>query len=460
MPCLGLASGTRTNESPTNLPDTHVFDSDQLARVLSRDFSLAPGAKIYVAYSGGPDSTALLHALIETRRYHVIAAYAHHGHEAADHWLQHCLDNCNAWQVKCVSETLMVTQDGVSSWEASARAARYTWLASLLTDDDVLATAHHLQDQAETVLAHLLRGAGVTGLSGIPAQRPLGRGTLIRPLLQFTPESLRDYLRERELGWIDDPSNRDFRYTRNRIRGTVLPVLQTYWPGVRATLAATAVRMRETDELLLDVGAMDLAKLGAGNGPVSVTGLRRLNQARQANLLRTWVRRQGLRLPPHKRLDQVLKHLVSGEPEPTAQVAWDATSIRRYRDGLFLVPILPDTSALRFEWDLSAPLDLGPLGVTLQARPASGRGLAKDRVRGPVTIRWRQGGERCRLPGRTHRHRLKKMLQDKGVPPWQRSQIPLLFCGDELAAVVGYWYCAPFAADSGEAGIELLLSKA
>lgn len=440
------------------MSDENIFDPHRLSRVLRDVFALPPGASVYVAYSGGPDSTALLHAVHATRRYRVIAAHAHHGHGAADQWRDHCLQQCAAWGVECVSTSLRLDQGDTTSWEARARSARYAWLASLLQPGDHLATAHHLQDQAETVLAHLLRGAGVTGLSGMPVQRPLGRGTLIRPLLGFSPESLRDYLRSQRLTWIDDPSNLDLRHSRNRIRHQVLPALQAHWPAARAVLAATAARMREIDALLLDVGGGDLADLGQAGEAVSVIGLRRLNRARQANALRTWIRRRGLPMPPHKRLHEVLTQLVDGDPAPTAEVAWGNSAVRRYRDGLYLVPLLPDISAQSYEWDLTAPLVLRPLAVKLEARPVTGAGLARNRIVTPITVRWRRGGERVRLPGRTHHHQLKKLLQDAGVPPWQRDRIPLLFCGDELAAAVGYWYFAPFAAQNAESGYEVVLS--
>jgi len=434
-------------------PTDEDFGSDRLARILFSEMGVPRDAKLYVGFSGGADSTALVHALAAITGLRVVALHAHHGMTPdADAWETHCKQFCRTLDIEYRHNRLAVSRDPDRGWEASARTARYRWFASVLQEGEFLLTAHHRDDQAETVLGNLLRGSGVSGLSGIHPQRPLGRGTLVRPLLQVVPEALREYLAARKIGWIEDPTNQDARFTRTRLRNEILPALERYWPTARSTLAATAHRLRDAETLLRELASIDLGSLETGGGDtLSLVGLRQLSPARQANAIREWLRRDAWAMPDARHMNRVIHELINAETPPTAVVEWGGVEIRHYREQLFRVTV--DTMPLQdLVWDLRAPLNLPGRRGRLLARRVQGAGLAHDRLHNPVEVRWRRGGESCHLPGRSMTHRLKKLLQEAHVPPWKRNEIPLIYSENTLAAVVGYWYCAPFASGPAEAG--------
>jgi len=434
-------------------PTGEDFGADRLAWVLFSEMGIPREVTLYVGFSGGADSTALVHAAAAIPGPRVIALHAHHGIAPdADAWEIHCRQFCQSLELEYRHTRLAVSRDPDRGWEASARTARYRWFASVLKDGDYLLTAHHRDDQAETVLGNLLRGSGVSGLSGIHPRRPLGRGTLVRPLLQFAPEALRAYLAARKIAWIEDPMNQDARFTRTRLRNKILPELERYWPAVRLTLAATADRLQNAETVLRELASIDLGRLETGGGDaLSLAGLRQLIPARQANAIREWLRRDAWPMPDARHMNRVIHELINAETPPTAVVEWGGVEIRHYREQLFRVMV--DTTPLQdLVWDLRAPLDLPGRRGRLMARRVQGGGLAHDRLRNPVEVRWRRGGESCRLPGRSMTHRLKKLLQEAHVPPWKRNEIPLIYSENTLAAVVGYWYCAPFASGPAEEG--------
>lgn len=441
------------------------FSVAALAAVLFDDLRLSPGAHLKVAYSGGLDSHVLLHALSVLRADHYFSLSAihidHALQSASAEWGRHCARICTALDVPYEVKRVRVegvTQEGL---EAAARRARYTALAAVLAPEDILLTAHHGDDQAETVLLQLLRGTGVAGLAAMPIQAVFGAGRIVRPLLGFSRAALHAYAQEHRLSWVDDPSNRELHLRRSFLRTEILPRLARHWPAHANMLARTARHAAEAMELLDEVAETDLAacRHAVTHSPqaLSINALAALSTAHQRNLLRFWLRRQGFLAPATSQLEEVLAQVHSAPRSQQARVCWSGTEVWRYRDLLVAMPAQqsPDPT-LDVVWDLRTPLDLPGIG-RLRIVPIRGQGLSCAQLNGKTLhVRLRSGGEMLMLPGRVHHHALKKLLQAEGVPPWLRACLPLFYVDHELAAVADRWVCAPFLAGDGEQGLKIV----
>ncbi|EAR21518.1 tRNA lysidine(34) synthetase TilS [Nitrococcus mobilis] len=414
-----------------------------------------PIPRLWIAYSGGCDSTVLLHAAV-TSGLPVSALHVDHGlHPESGDWALHCRARCQALGVPLRVEPVTV-RDGGEGLEAAARKARYQAYAAILAPGECIATAHHVDDQAETVLLRILRGTGIDGLAGIPAERELGEGRLIRPLLGFCRAELVAYATRHELSWIDDPANRCDRHDRSFLREHVVPLLETRWPGLAQRLTRLARHADAASMLTERWARRQLTVLGDDPCVLPVAVLAEFDEAERVQLLRSWIRRQGRRPPPERRLCRGLMDLLRAAPDRQPALVWADGCIRRYRGRLYLLPPrLPQPPAIGLPWDMRQPLNMPELG-RLEARPSVGRGLRAQCVRqAPVEVRFRQGGEHMRLRGHARSHALKRLLQERGVPPWVRERLPLIFIGHELAAVADLLLAESFSAGPAEPGLEL-----
>ena len=347
--------------------------------------------------------------------------------------------------------------------EAVARRQRYTSLARHIGKNEALLTAHHLDDQAETVLLQLLRGAGVRGLAGIAPAKSFASGRLLRPLLGFTREELLEYAQRHALEWVEDSSNRDQRYSRNFVRHEVLPLLEQRWPAARRLIVRAGRHAAQASQVLDVVADNDLAMaIHADTEALSVPALMRLEGSRRENLIRYWLRRRGLSMPGALLLRRVAQMVEATPRSRQAVVSWPGTEVWRYRDGLWAIrPMAEPDPELDLAWIPARPLALPGTGYVLRMEDTIGSGLARERVAAAkLSVRLRRGGEICRLPGRRHHHKVKKLLQDAHVPPWERRRLPLIFVDEVLAAVADRWVCAPFAAQTGEPGWRIVLERA
>lgn len=441
------------------------FSAAALAAVLFDELCLPPGAHLKVAYSGGLDSHVLLHALSVLRADHHFSLSAIHiDHDlqsASADWGRQCAGLCAALNVRYVVKRVSVGGIADEGMEAAARRARYAALAAELAPEDILLTAHHCDDQAETVLLQLLRGTGVAGLAAMPIQAVFGPGRIARPLLGFSRAALHAYAQEHRLAWIEDPSNQESHLRRNFLRTEIMPRLARHWPAHASLLARTARHAAEAMGLLDEVAETDLAacRHAVAHSPqaLSVNALTALSAPRQRNLLRYWLRRQGFLAPAAAQLEEVLAQVQTAPRSQQARVCWPGTEVWRYRDQLVAMPTqhAPDP-ALDVVWDQRAPLDLPGIG-RLRVVPIRGQGLSCARLNGKsLHVRMRSGGETLILPGREHHHVLKKLLQAEAVPPWLRARLPLFYVDHELAAVADRWVCAPYLAGDGEAGLKIV----
>ncbi|MDQ1118612.1 MULTISPECIES: tRNA lysidine(34) synthetase TilS [Pseudoxanthomonas] len=378
-----------------------------------------PEAALWVALSGGLDSTALLHALAATWPGRVRAVHVHHGlHADADAWEAHCVALCARLQVPLRVERVVVERAG-EGLEAAARRARHAAFARVLRPGDLLVAAHHRDDQAETFLLRALRASGPEGLAAMRPLRPFAQGQLWRPWLDLPRSAILAYAQAHDLRWVEDPSNADAALDRNFLRHHVLPLLRQRWPHADAALARSAALSAQADALLqqLDQDALDRARADDAQ-LLSVPALQALSPELRARVVRRWIATLGLPSLPAQGIVQLESSLLDAGHDAQARFDWGEARLQRWRDLLHAgraTPPLP--RAWRTHWRGDAPLAL-PGGGELRLQGAA--------FEAPVQVGARQGGERIQLPGRTHSHALKHALQAAGIPPWQRAQLPLL----------------------------------
>ena len=417
----------------------------------------APVRRIRVGLSGGLDSTVLLHLLAglrETSPFELTATHVSHGLVAgSEAWADACQALCGRLAVPLVVRAVRVTRDQPGGLEAAARDARRA--ALLQSADDWLALAHHRDDQAETVLFRALRGAGVRGIGGMRAVLPgsAGRPGLWRPLLDVPRHVLLDYAQAHGLGWIDDPSNADCGFSRNFIRHEILPTVAARFPGAPAALARLGRLGGEASDLLDELAAVDRAALARPGSPrLQRAAALQLSSARLRNLMRHLLAGAGELLPDEDRLRETERQFRGDAAAAGLRLPVGGTAICVYRDDWWLAPLqrapLPTACAWRGEPALAWA------GGRVAFVAATGQGLAAAAIAGlPAELRRRAGGERLRRqPGGPSRS-LKNLLQEAGVPPWLRDEVPLLWLGGRLAWLGGVGVAAEFACPPAEPGV-------
>ncbi|MCL4315375.1 MAG: tRNA lysidine(34) synthetase TilS [Gammaproteobacteria bacterium] len=386
------------------------------------------------------------------------AAHVDHAlHPDSANWTEHCQTVCAGLGIPCQTVRVHAKAGPGVSPEAAARRARYQALAGLMEPGDCLLTAHHLDDQAETLLLQLLRGSGPHGLAAMPPCAGFAQGLHLRPLLEFSRPALRRYAEEHKLRWIEDPSNISRDFARNTLRHDVIPEINAHWPTAAATLARSARHQAEAADLMDALAELDLSQAqGAHKNTLSVSRLNALSGARRRNLLRYWIKGLDLPLPDSRHVQRIVCDVLGARADATPCVHWRGAEVRRYRDQLHAMPPLPAHDADRvIPWDMKQPLIL-PAGLgTLSCIPDTGAGIKAAAM---ATVRFRRGGERCKPVHRRETHELKKLFQEAGIPPWQRARIPLVYIDSQLAAVGGLWVCEPFQAGTGEPGLRISLS--
>ena len=413
-------------------------------------------ARYIIALSGGLDSCVLAHALAAARDRHgksMLAVHVDHQlHPESARWRDHCRQLATGYGIDFIAETVDVDVGSGSGLEAAARDARYKALAGHMQHDDWLLSAHHRDDQAETLLLNLMRGSGAAGLAGIGAINPFAGGWLVRPLIDVSRRDLQRYAAEANLDWLEDPANEDRRFDRNYLRHSVLPILEERWPDVTKRLARSADLAGEAASLLEDLAEHDLRDVGDRPGRIEIGGLRSLSVERKRNLLRHAIRRSGLPVPSAAQLRSVLEQLIPAKQDAQPLVAWPGVEIRRYRDNLY---ILPAGAGSGFPEDGrklgSAPLELSHGLGTLELSPGAALGLSDAVIAQGLSLHYRRGGEEIQPAGQAHTRKLKKLLQEEGVVPWMRERLPLVYAGGRLVAVADLWIASDAASEPGTA---------
>lgn len=438
--------------------------SGQLQRTLTAFLGarLAPAARLCVGLSGGRDSIVLLHALGQLRGQGIFgsltAVHVDHGLSAkAGIWAGFCADFCRQQGVPLEIARIEVPRDDAEGLEAAARRARHSVFASCRAD--WLALAHHQDDQAETILFRLLRGAGVAGAAGMPAERALADGLrLIRPLLDTPRALIAGYAAENSLAWVEDESNADCRYRRNHLRCAVLPRIEEAFPAAARTLARAGAHFAEAARLLDQLAQTDrLTVVGAG-GRIDLARFNALPAMRARNLLRCELMAAGWRAPEARWLDEALRQLATAGDDSQTCIATLDGEVHVYRRQIHVCGRRRPLPAAALAWRGEARLAWGDLSISFL--PTVGAGISRRLLVGThVGVRVRQGGERLQVDAGRPRRTLAKLLQEAGVPPWERVRLPLLWSDDRLVWVGGIGVDASFACAEGEAGIVIACDR-
>ena len=418
-----------------------------------------PGAHMALGLSGGLDSSALLSILAQlapAMRFSVRAVHVNHGISPnAGRWADFCVELCRKSGVPLQVETVDIGPYRSLGLEGAARHARREVFARI--DADLVVFAQHRDDQAETLMLQLLRGTGLSGLSGIARLQafPGTRARILRPLLETSRAEIEAYARERGLKWVDDESNADTGRRRNFLRHVVFPLVEQRFPAARAVVARAANHLSEARELLAEMAKSDLEACGSGDATLEIPALLGLGAARAKNLIRYWCEVRGLLPPAAAQLGELLRQLRESGADARVSLTSSQWSFVRYRSKLFLHPAGESArSDFRQEWNGENALPLLALGGVLKFRPEEGRGLSLAKLRqAPVTVRLRRGGERLRTDPARPRRTLKNLLRERGMPPWVRERLPLVFCGEELVSVPGIGDAFEYRAAPGERGL-------
>ncbi|OAI20897.1 tRNA(Ile)-lysidine synthase [Methylomonas lenta] len=404
----------------------------------------ACSGNIYIAYSGGIDSHVLLHLVASQANLKpkIIAVYVNHGLQAlADDWGAHCRRQAENLGVSFVGLKVDAQAANGESPEAAARNARYQALQGLIQTDDCLLLAQHREDQMETLLLQLFRGAGVQGLAGMPASLPFGEGSLLRPLLNIAKADIREYGLRHGLDWVEDPSNQSNDFDRNYLRNEVVPILKQRWPALDKTIARSAQNCGEAVSLLDDWGQQMITQLVRPlDNSLAIDQLKAFSVPQSNWLIRQWFGLFGLKPPSQALLQAIKQQFVDAGPNAHPQILTQGHVLKKYRQRLYCLTeqhcIKPTD---RLAWPNETPTLTLANGYRL-SRVSASSGINQQLWHtANISIRPRSGGEKIKLPGREGQHSLKKLFQEVGIPPWERETRPLIYLDDRLAAVAGLW---------------------
>lgn len=464
--------------------ETNSLDISQLPLSIQSAVGAIPKSdRYFVALSGGLDSMALLTLalpfLVKKYQATIDVIHVHHGLSPyADDWAAHCLTVSQALGLECHVERVDVVSQG-KGVEAAAREARYAVFKRYLEGGGVLLQGHHLDDQAETVLLRLLRGAGPEGLSGIPQQRALSGGWIFRPWLAVPRVALENEIKKRAVKWVEDESNGDVRFDRNYLRHEVLPVIAKRWPNVLNSLSRTAMRSGQSHQHLVSWCALELKNIECTqNLPERALDLKLLaayTNEQQRFLVRYWLDDLNVEHPPEKVFERLWSEVIVADGDALPALRWGKSHLRRYDGTLFYLNDravdersyhYPLTVEVSDNFEGRVGLGCHAIGGrTLSASYQSSAQSTQDKVRirvprsnEKVIIRSRKGGESMVLTGSAQNKALKKLLQAQKIAPWRRIHLPLVYYGDVLVlAMLGggqYLVANGFLADAGSAAIE------
>jgi len=432
--------------------DHDLYDVDVPIALRNALDDIPQDLRYVIALSGGLDSVVLLHLCVpflRQRQVEIVPVHIHHDLSPnADDWARHCKKICKTLDLDCQVEKVSVRSSG-EGLEAAARKARYAVFSRYLAEGGILLQGHHLNDQAETVLMRLIRGAGPEGLSGIPRVRSLSGGRVYRPWLSVPRETLELVAQGMGLEWVEDESNQDLGFDRNFIRHKVLPVLSGRWSTVLSSLDSVAHRASDAQALITAACARMMADVLSPafrqDHALDLSRLGRLDQNQQHALVRFWFDQLDVPHPSRAIFARIWSELIPAAEDSQPLIQWGVHQLRRYQGCLFYVDAdsfntPSDSQSIDVnKADLPLPVPFGRRSLLLEKYPP-GQAIPD----GVSLLRWpdtdevlhlatRQGGENF-VPAGSNQHRpLKKVLQGEGVPPWRRADIPLLYYGESLA---------------------------
>ena len=395
---------------------------------------------IYIAYSGGLDSHVLLHycAINLKNISKITAVYVHHGLQSlANDWATHCQKQAKLLNINY--KVLYVNvQSKQKSPEEAARDARYQAFKNLLHKEDVLLVGQHREDQLETVLLQLFRGAGLQGLSAMPEYIAFGSGYLIRPFLECSQQSLKKYALKKSLQWIEDPSNQCDDFRRNFLRNQIIPQLKTQWNALDKTVARSAKHCAKAQSVLSQLATTLLHSLLNKNNSLNIPKLLRLDENQQALVIRQWFKHLNLPMPSLAFMQQLQDHVIIAKKEASPLLKTHRGDIRRYQNHLYYVVSNTDIFKPQMWPHTQSSLPLSKVSQLIKIQTMAGISQTHwDNA--CISIRYRTGGEKIKLPHRKGQHTLKKLFQEASIPSWERPKIPLIYCDDCLIAIADLW---------------------
>jgi tRNA(Ile)-lysidine synthase len=437
--------------------DGRELDSS-MTRALAHAHTRMPIARLLIAFSGGCDSRVLLHLAVRCARAHKLELGVLHIDHALDdasaRRAERCRAFCATYGLACEVVRLAAMPPVGASVEAWARTARYRELAQRCAESTLVMTAHHADDQAETVVQRVVLAAGPHGLGGIRALRPLGVGQLARPLLGWSRAELEHYARGAGLEWQHDPGNDDRRYLRNRVRHDLMPALTRAFPHSVFALGDFAALH---SELAQGIDEWSDGVLGPPDHRLPLATLAAVPRGLRVYLVRRWLQRLGVEAPRRAQWRTIEREMYTVRGDACPQYTWGGVVLRRYRGSIYVLErdrLGPPVTA-EWAWQAECAMTWPWAGLTSRWVRHGPRLERSALARGPLSLRLRRGGERLSLDGRSHRRTLKNLLQEWAVPPWERDRLALLFIGDALAAVPGYAVAAEFHAPAHELGLAL-----
>jgi tRNA(Ile)-lysidine synthase len=427
----------------------------------------AEASGLLVALSGGPDSAALLAAAAEVARgkgfraLPLRALHIDHGLQAAaGEFRESCKRLCDHLRIPLRIVAVEVEREFAASIEAAARAARYAAIEADLQPRECLLTAHHREDQAETLLLQALRGAGVKGMSAMPICRPFGRGWHVRPLLDVARSELQQFGAQLQAFGSLDPMNADLRFDRVYLREAVWPLIEKRWPGAAIALSRAAGHMADAQQLLDMAAGAELERLRDGDA-LSIPALRTLSPLKRSNAVRLWLSQAGLEAPPTARLVEALRQIFDAQADRQPAIVWGGNALRRYRHRLFFTDADPPRLADSSPWAgaVGRPLELGRRLGNLTWIAQRG-GIDARRLPATLVVRRRDGGETLRPAPWAKTQTVQHLCQSLGVLPWMRDALPLVFAGNELIAVADLWMEARWCAAADAPGLKVAWNNA
>lgn len=415
--------------------------------------AVSPYRQLLVGFSGGLDSTVLLHRLMLWRDLEpdvqFRAMHIHHGLSPyADDWLAHCKALCAAWEIPLIVERVALKEEGLGT-EAHARKARYAAFTRALRPGEALVTAQHLDDQCETFLLALKRGSGPAGLSAMPERADFAGTQLIRPLLGEARASLETWAREHQLSWIEDESNQDDSYDRNFLRLRVLPLLTERWRHFPDATARSAMLCAEQESLLDELLSEELAELISAEGALAIAPLQAMSPVRRAALIRRWLAFHRAAMPSRAMLTRIWDEVAVAREDAAPSIHLNGFDVRRYKRQLWWIKSTPSLSDVVLDWPsleepLALPHEIGRVSLVNRGH------VRLPEIDERVTVRFKAGGM-LHIVGRSGGRKLKKIWQECNVPPWLRDTTPLLYYGETLIAAAGVFITEDGWADAGMA---------
>jgi len=412
------------------------FDSGLLLQSMAR----LPQTRMYwVGFSGGADSSALLHALYESRdelKAPIHAVHFHHGlNPGADAWQHHCENFCRERDIRFTSRKLEIKKASRTSIEEESRNRRYQAIGEMLQRGEIYLTAHHADDQAETLFLNLMRGSGVEGLAGIPELRSLGKGWVARPLLNTGRSELESYLNRHGIDWLEDPSNKDESFDRNFLRNFLFPHLETRWPGVVRRLTRTSRTARITATALADFIDIHCGELLHNRHRMPLPPFLQLEPPMRTLVLRQWLRQQEIPALPEVRLNEFIKQIAGSTSSSQAEVRWGGWQLKLYGNFIWLQDQVIPAFETSKDWTGGLKMELDDSLGCLQLHGN------KITIPGGWQVAARHKGGRIRLHEQGVRRKLKDLFRESAIPPWLRSSIPVLYWDGEAVAI-GDWVIA------------------